>query len=715
DSGIKVGHAVRGIDETITVTNEDTKTRSALLDARLITGDAEHFDTLQTALKKQRTGHRKKAYVKAKLAERDTRHTRLGDTRYVLEPNIKDGKGGLRDYQTLFWIAAMLYDAPDPKRLQDLKILTKKERQRFEKAYDFLLTVRCHLHDIAGRGEERLHFDIQPALAERLGYTHRNNARAVERFMKHYFLVTRDIGDLTRILIAAIEDEEDRRAKIIPPRAKNFLGFEITNGRLNFTQSQNLNEHPVDILRFFRVAQSADLDLHPAALKTISRTIKLIDAKLCANPLANQIFIEILTDKGAAMTLRRMNESGVLGRFIPEFGRIIALMQFDRYHVFTVDEHILHAIQTLHDIENDTLKAAAPLACTLIKNIKHRRALFVAMLLHDICKGRENKKADHSQLGAELALKLCPRFGLNDEETRLVSWLVYDHLFMSETAFKRDLEDPKTLEDFLFRIHDTERLQLLTILTTADIMAVGPDCWSDWKAALLKDLYTMAEARLGGKQPQKTKTKRIEFKNEGDKNTHIEITQDAPRNATRIDIFTTDKSGLFAILCGALAACETSVIEARIETLPHGRIADSFLIQSLNGKPILKPHRLDQIRKSIEDALDGTHQPKPPAQSKTTKPKDRVFDSPPQILVNTAASNNFTLFEIYANDRPALLFTIANAFKRHNITIHSAKISTRGATAIDVFYVTDANGQKLTDESRITALKNEILKTLHND
>lgn len=719
DSNIKIGHAVRTIPQCLSVTSTDIKAQTTLLDARLIKGDNELFEELITKLDKHRKTGAQKSFVKAKLAERDERHKRLGDTRYVLEPNIKDGKGGLRDYQTLFWITHVIYNATTTQNLIDLKILTKKERDRVEKAYDFLLTTRCHLHDIAQRPEERLHFDIQHEIAQRLDYSHRNNARAVERFMKHYFHVTRDIGDLTRIIIAAIEEDEIQRSKLIQPKPKTYLGFEIQNNRLNFSDAHKLKDHPVDILRFFRVAQESEHDIHPRALQKITRNLSIIDSNLCNNPLANNIFLEILAGtKDAALTLRRMNESGVLERFIPEFRRIIALMQFDRYHIFTVDEHTLRAIDTLHAIENGNHKTAAPLASALIHDIKNRRALFVAMLLHDICKGREKKQKgqDHSTLGAELALKLCPRLGLTDAETRLVSWLIFDHLFMAEIAFKRDLDDPKTLNDFVFRIHDLERLKLLTILTTTDIMAVGPDRWTIWKDKLLNELYTQAENQMLGKAPRKAAPTKTTPKDWDGIETRIDITQDEEKNATTIQIFTKDRKTLFATLTGALSAAGTSIIEARIKTLKDGNIADTFTIQNLSGQPILKAHRHKDIQTTILKALNNEldiekllekHTKKP-------KPKDLVFDVPNMVRINNKASKNFTVLEINARDRHGLLYDIAKIFARHKLEIKSAKISTLGLKAVDVFYLSDKNEQKIMDARALKRLEDDLKSVIQD-
>ncbi|MFK7839058.1 MAG: [protein-PII] uridylyltransferase [Bdellovibrionales bacterium] len=708
DSKIKIGHAIRTIKECTTVAHEDAKVLSSLLDARLISGNKKLFEQFEIALEKSLKQKTKKTYVKGKLNERDIRHKRLGDSRYVLEPNIKDGKGGLRDYQTLFWISNVIYNANTPESLKNQKIIKSSEQTRIEKAHDFLLTVRCHLHDIAGRAEERIHFDIQPQIAERLNYQHRDNSKAVERFMKHYFLVSKDIGDLTRIIVAAIEESENRKSQIVKDKSKTLEGFDIVNNRLNFKRNQKLKDDPFQILRLFRLSQQHDLDLHPKALQKIRRNLKLIDKKLQNSKQANTLFLDILTDhKNAALTLSRMNEAGVLEKFIPELQKIKGLMQFDRYHVYTVDEHTLNAVRIMHKLEKGDLKQQAPLASKLIKTIDNRKTLYVAILLHDICKGREGKKKgeDHSTLGAELALKLAPRFTLSDKGTRLVSWLIFEHLFMSEIAFKRDLEDTKTLEDFLFRIHDLERLKLLTILTTCDIMAVGPERWTSWKDSLITELYTMAENRLSGKitTQQNNKLKVPELINPV---ADIEFTQNNKKNATDVKITTKDKAGLFTILSGALTASNVNVIEARIQTHNNEIAEDTFTIQNTSQQPVTKTHRLNDIKDAILKALKTPKDlNKDVAKTiKSPKTKELVFDVPHGVIINNNVSKDATYIEFYARDRQGLLFDVASIINNEGLMIKHAKIGTLGLKAIDVFYVTDKNNKKITNESQISKI-----------
>ena len=391
DLGLKVGHATRSVDETLRQAIGDITIRTSLLEARLVSGDQALFDDLEKRFESEVIEGSGIGFVDAKLAERDARHQRLGDSRYVLEPNIKEGKGGLRDLHGLAWIAKYLFRVRSLAELVDRGILSADEANRFHRAEIFLWTVRCHLHYLTGRPEERLTFDVQTQIGERMGYTDHAGTRGVERFMKHYFLIAKDVGDLTRIFIAALEADQKRKPvslwRRLLPGAKPIEGFKIDGGRLALLTDRAFEDDPVNLLRLFHVAETHRLDIHPRALRLVTQSLKLIDAKLRADPEANRLFLEILTSRiDPETSLRRLNEAGVFGRFIPDFGRVVAQMQYDMYHVYTVDEHTIFALAQLHKIEVGELKEELPLASSIIDNIASRRALYLAMLLHDIAK-----------------------------------------------------------------------------------------------------------------------------------------------------------------------------------------------------------------------------------------------------------------------------------------------------------------------------------------
>src|SRR5690349_1629511 len=517
DMGLKVGHATRSVDESIRQARGDMTIRTAILETRFLTGDQPLYNELVARFDKEVVQGTATEFVTAKLAEREERHKRAGQSRYLVEPNVKDGKGGLRDLHTLFWIAKYVYRVRSLHELVEKGVFTKAEYALFLRCGDFLWSVRCNLHFLTGRAEERLNFDVQNEMAMRLGYTYHPGLREVERFMKHYFLVAKDVGDLTAILCAALEEIH---AKIAPRLARAFVrltrrharpikgapGFVIDNGRLNVSSEKIFERDPVNLVRMFHIADREDLDFHPDALRLTRRSLSLIDAEIRDDKEANKLFLEILSSRNAPeIVLRKMNETGVLGRFVPEFGRVVAMMQFNLYHHYTVDEHLLRCIGVLSEIERGS-NPENGLANELMKGIKNRTILYVSLFLHDIAKGRPE---DHSIAGAKVARKLCPRFGLSAQETETVSWLIEYHLTMSTIAQSRDLSDRKTIEDFAAIVQNLERLKLLLILTTADIRAVGPGVWNGWKSQLLRSLYYETEPVLTGGFSEVDRGKRL--------------------------------------------------------------------------------------------------------------------------------------------------------------------------------------------------------------
>jgi len=654
DLGLKVGHATRSCEECIRQAKADVTIRTSLLESRFLWGDEALYAELRGRFFTDIAAGPPLAFVEAKLQESDDRHRRLGDSRYVVEPNVKDGKGGLRDLHTLFWIGKYVYRVEDVVRLVDRGVLTLAEARRFAKAQKLLWTIRCWLHYLAGRPEERLTFEMQPVIAERLGYTDHAGTVAVERFMKHYYLTAKDVGDLTRIFCAAIEAEHKRRRPWIRlPRLlteERFGDFRIAADRITVADDEAFARDPVNIVRMFREAQARDAMVHPQALRLITQNLHRIDAELRRDPEANRLFLEILAGcKDPAPILRRMSEAGVLGKFVPDFGRVIAQMQFDMYHLYTVDEHTLQCLSVLNAIESGDLKEVAPVATEVVHKLLSRRALYVAVFLHDIAKGRGG---DHSVLGERVARRLCPRLGMSEEETDTVAWLVRWHLLMSNTAFKRDVNDPKTVEDFIKVVQSPERLRLLLVLTVADIRGVGPHVWNGWKAQLLRDLYYRADEALAGDSVRRGTAARIEAAKlrladalpewradeieahlalgypaywlAFDPDTHarharlvrqatrdgahlaVDTRIDQGRAVTEVTVYATDHPGLFSRIAGAMAATGADVVDARIFTLSNGMALDSFLIQDDNGKAFDRPDRIAKLVSAIERALGGT-------------------------------------------------------------------------------------------------------------
>ncbi len=736
DLRLKVGHATRSLDECLRRARRDVTIRTALLEARRVAGDTALWGAFRRRFAADLRKGSGRRFVRDKLDERKRRHHRMGDSRYVLEPNIKEGKGGLRDLQTLFWIAKYLYRADDVAELVERGVLSAREFARFAKAQEFLWTVRCHLHYLSGRAEERLTFDVQPEIGRRMRYTNRAGASGVERFMKHYYLVAKDVGDLTRIFCAAIEAEHRPRSPfgLLRPglRRREVDGFVAEGGRLTVAADDAFATDPVEMIRLFHVADARGLDVHPRALRLITRHLKLIDAGVRENPEANRLFVEILTSRNDPETaLRRLNEAGVLGRFNADFGRVVAQMQHDMYHVYTVDEHTIRAIGVLARIERGELGDELPLATGIVHEVLSRRVLYLAVFLHDIAKGRGG---DHSETGAGIALDLCPRLGFTPEETETVAWLVRHHLLFSATSFTRDLNDPKTVSDFVAVVQSLERLRLLLVLTAADIRAVGPNVWNAWKGTLLRQLYTLAAEVISGGHAAEAKDRRVAAAkealraaladwSEGDIGRHLDrlyppywlsfdgeaharharlmrdaersgapITLDtrvAPRGAaTEITLFTPDHHGLFSKAAGAMALAGASIVSASIFTTADGMALDIFWVQDAGGGAPDAPEWRDKLRALVERALSGRIDPGAALAGRRSLPsRAAVFTVEPRVLIDNRASTRHTVIEVNGRDRPGLLYDVTRALADLSVPVVTAHVSTYGERAVDVFYV----------------------------
>jgi len=762
DLGFKVGHATRSLDDCMRLARADLTICTSLLEARWLCGDETLYQSFRRRFQSEVVRRKGAArFVEAKLAERAARHERHGGSRYSLEPNIKEGKGGLRDLHTLYWIAKFLYQVDDIAKLIEPGVFSRQEVRRFKKAEDYLWTLRCHLHYLSGRADERLTFDLQAALAPRMGYTQHAGTQAVERFMKHYFLVAKEVGSLTRIFCAALEAEHDRRSRFRLPRLtrrRSIDGFKVEGDRLCLKGPEVLAEKPIDMLRIFRVAQEHDMDIHPDALRWITQSLKYVGKDLRADPEANRLFLDMMTsEKDPETTLRRLNEAGVFGRFVPDFGRVVAQMQFNMYHHYTVDEHTLFAIGILHKIEQGALKDEAPIASEVVHKVVSRRVLYLAILLHDIAKGRGG---NHSQIGRRIANKLCPRLGLSDEETETVAWLVLHHLAMSEVAFKRDLADPQTINDFAALVQSPERLRLLLILTVADIRAVGPGVWNAWKAALLRDLYWRTEEVLSGAVAEESRKARVQEAKQKlsealsdwtkkDIKAHlargydpywlsvdhetqvrhanlvraaeaeqapltVDTRIDRYREITEVTVYAADHAGLFSRIAGAMAVVGASIDAARIFTLANGMALDTFFVRGAHGGPFDRPDHLARLSETIEKTLSGRLRPDQElARRKSTlSSRLRVFKVTPRVLVDNKASARATVIEVNCRDRPGLLYELTLALTRLQLMIHGARIATFGERAVDVFFVKDALGDKIEAPARLAKIRSRLLEVL---
>jgi [protein-PII] uridylyltransferase len=766
DTGLKVGHATRSVDECIRQAKADMTIRTAILEARFLLGDRTLFDELQTRFDNEVVRNTAAQFVTAKLAEREERLRRAGQSRYLVEPNVKDGKGGLRDLHTLFWIAKYVYRVREPDELLKRGVFDQQEYLLFRRCEDFLWSVRCHMHFVTGRAEERLSFDMQREIAVRLGYTEHPGLQDVERFMKHYFLIAKDVGDLTAILSAELEDSHAKSMPVLsrvmarfrPVKRKRIVesaDFIVDYNRITVANGSVFHHDPVNLIRIFYLAQKHNLAFHPDAMRAMTRSLKLIDGKLRANEEANALFLEILTSKNDPETvLRRMNESGVLGKFVRAFGKIVSMMQFNMYHHYTVDEHLLRCIGILNEIEHGG-GSDTSLANELIHKIQpaHRKVLYVALFLHDIAKGRPE---DHSIAGARVAKRFCPRFGFSASETELCAWLVTNHLVLSSVAQSRDLTDRKTIENFAAVVQSAERLKLLTILTTADIKAVGPGVWNGWKSQLVRTLYFETEPVLTGGFSEINRAQRValaqaEFREAmkdwpheeleayiakhypaywlkvdlphkleharfvrateaAHKNLATTVAFDSERAVIELTVLAPDHPWLLSIIAGACAMAGANIVDAQIYTTTDGRALDTISLSREFERDEDEERRASRIADSIEKALRGELR-LPDVVATRGAPKGRIkaFAVEPEVTINNQWSHRYTMVEVTGLDRTGLLYELTATLSKLNLNIASAHVATFGERVVDVFYVTDLMGAQITSPTRQAAIKRALI------
>ena len=758
DLHLKVGHSSRTIRDCLRLGKEDYTIRTAMLELRFLAGNQDLAHELRTRLHEELFHNTAREFTEAKLLERAERHTKQGGQRYVVEPNVKEGKGGLRDLQSLFWIAKYVHEVSDTADLVKKGVFTPEEFNQFDEAETFLHAVRNQLHLIAKRPMDQLTFDLQVEVAERLGFIDHTGRRAVEHFMQFYFLHATRVGELTRIFLTALEEQhvksEPALQRLFKRKRKTVAGFYVHRGRLNIDDPKTFLADKLNILRIFEEGLRTGHLIHPDVMRLISANLDLIDAEFRARPDAQKMFLDILLKHGnPERGLRRMNELGVLGTFIPEFQNIVAMMQFNMYHSYTVDEHTIQVVSNLAQIEREELIEALPVASGILKRGVNRKVLYVAMLLHDIGKGR---KEDHSIIGAQIARKVAPRLGLKPAECETVEWLVRYHLLMSDIAQKRDISDPRTVRDFAKAVKTRERLDLLTVLTVCDIRGVGPNVWNNWKAVLLRNLHAQtAKAMEHGLEAVNRETRESDAKKalrealkdwplaerraevarhygpywQGlptsvhivlaqllqdikDDEIKIDLKLDDDRDATRACFAMPDHPGIFSRLAGALALVGANVVDARTYTTKDGYANAAFWIQDADGHPYEKA-RLPRLQQMITKTLMGEVVARDALVSRDKiKKRESKFKVPTSIIFDNEGSEIFTIIEVDTRDRPGLLHDLTRAMASNHISIATAQIATYGAQVVDVFYVKDMFGMKIHSASKRASLEKKLREAM---
>ncbi len=754
DLHLKVGHSSRTVQDCLRLGRDDYTIRTALLEHRFLAGDESLAEELHNRLKTELFKGSAAEFIEAKLVERAERHRKQGGQRYMVEPNVKEGKGGLRDLQTLFWIGKYIHGVQDVSDLVGLGLFRQDEYDGFVAAESFLMAVRTHMHLVANRAMDQLTFDMQVEVAQRMKYSDRGGRRAVEHFMQDYFRHATQVGELTRIFLTALEAAHVKNAPSLATffrrRRKVASEYTIKHNRIAVTRQKSFLSDKLNLLRIFDEALRTGYLIHPDAMRLVSANLHLIDEDMRNSPEANRIFMDLLIKRGnPERALRRMNELGVLAAFIPEFAPVVVMMQFNMYHSYTVDEHTIQCLSILAQIERGELVEELPIASQVLKDGVNRKVLYAALLLHDIGKGRPE---DHSILGAKIARKVAPRLGLKSDEAETVEWLVRYHLLMSDMAQKRDISDPRTVRDYAKAVKTKKRLDLMTVLTVCDIRGVGPGVWNNWKAQLLRGLHRQTAAALehgleavnreaAEKEAKKalrialvswdTKQLRRETSRhygpywQGLPNdTHVvfadmlrdiaddeiltNLTPDEDRDATRVCFALSDHPGIFSRLAGALALVGANVVDARTYTSSDGYATAVFWVQDAEGHPY-ESARLPRLRTMIEKTLHGTVLPRKSLVDRDKmKKREKAFKVPTSITFDNEGSDIYTIIEVDTRDRPGLLYDLTRTLAEANVYIASAVIATYGEQVVDTFYVKDMFGLKFHAASKQKTLEAKL-------
>ena len=779
DLHIVLGHNIGTAKQLVQTACEDIPLATSLIDIRYLLGSEKIYqDFLKIRKEDMARLLPRQKFIDAKIQETKTRHQKHGASRYMLEPNIKEGRGGLRDLDLLHWLCGyrpdkgMIYDAGGLKEILGVRLY--HNYQRLEK---FLWDVRMAIHDVAGRKDENLILDIQPDIAARLGYRagQKKIEKTVERFMRHYFLNMRKVGFLSKTVTAAIEIEATEKIFAITDKAWADMESFKQKGRFLRVESEGqLTRDPLNMFRIIMVAAQNRLTLHPQTLILLTKYRRNIIAYRMDTE-ANRLFLQILTlKKGVAWAMRRLNETGILENFIPEFRNIIAQMQFNRYHYYTTDAHTIHALDVISHIEAAEFKAQLPLASRLAREKKYRRSLlYTAIFLHDIGKGSGR---DHSLVGEEIAYQLCPRLGFNPQQVEIIAWLVKHHLVMSNVAFKRDLYDYQTLIDFANLVGNVERLNLLLMLTVTDIRAVSHISWTNYKASLLRELYqktfdilddfkTPNAENYQGIYLERIIAKREKLRADFSKwdsgedylaglpanylhaHSHTEIIAHGRQverlesehkkwlvhllpeaDGVRIEFIAHWHKKSFTDFAAILAMVGCNTHRANLFRLGNIYVMASFhspdFSMSQGSQKYL--HKISENilgdneaayqnqMKEIDAKIEQKTVKRKKSSQKTKTHKMMAKDTRAQGTVNFYLNHSglYSLVEVHGLDRQGLLYELSNVLSQANLQIFATKIATFGEKVTDVFYVKDEFGLKLENNDQLEMIKQEMLAVL---
>ena len=745
DIGLAVGHSVRTLDECVEEASKDVTIQTNLLEARALIGNPALYKSFKLAIDQAMDPL---AFFKAKMHEQELRHKRFNDTAYNLEPNIKESPGGLRDLQNILWIARSQGLGDNWNALVRHDLITRAEMRQIRRHERHLQMLRTRLHYLANRREDRLIFDFQNDLAKQLGYSTNAKRRASEQLMHSYYRDAKFVSLINEILLLLLEKRLHPKEDVVTPINEHF---EARNGLLEAKSATLLQREPSTILESFLIlAQHPELTgMSANLLRTLLRVKKLVNTEFRSKAENKHLFLEILRQPSG---VTRLNRYGILGSYIPAFGRIIGQMQHDLFHVYTVDEHILNVLRNLRRFGVAQHSHEFPLCSKLFASFEKPELLYIAALFHDIAKGRGG---DHSTLGSSDARRFCKLHGLSKENSNLVAWLVESHLTMSSTAQKSDLSDTTVIDAFAQKMGSERRLTALYLLTVADIRGTSPKVWNAWKAKLLEGLYLAASNQLKGhnkdadnelidRQDQARKILSHYGLVESDYQalweklgrpyflrhhgqeiawhsrlllTHINTLEPIVRarlspggDGIQVLIYTLDRDDLFARICSFFERIDYTILEAKVHTTQHGYALDSFLVLDQSDKSVRYRDLLNYIEYELTKKLLSTDAPETPLQGRISR---QVKHMPIASSININPENNSKnhVLEIIAGDRPGLLSTLAHTFLQQGVHLQTAKINTLGKRAEDTFLISGKDGGVLNTDT-IVELRAALIKKL---
>jgi len=763
DLRLDVGYSVRTLSDCVEMAGGDLTVKTALLDARLLTGSAALYRDLKKLMVTQVLAKRSDAFIGAKLDELKKRREKYGSSVYILEPNIKEGEGCLRDLHTAMWAAKIKFKVDEPRELVIKGVLSEEELSIYYSSLNYLWRIRNELHYLAGRKNDQLTFEAQTSIARFFGYEDRGKTLAVEQFMQDFYLQANRVEHFSSLLITKCSPREDGTRKILGYFTRRPVGegFYVMKGELVVPDESLIAKDPVRLIRIFEYAQKQGVGIGLAVKGLIRENLDLVNDKFRRSKEANASFLSILqSEKGVAETLQQMHHLGFLNRFIPEFERIYCKVQHDVYHIYTVDTHTLFAVDEIAKLWHGEHRDTLPLLSQLSLEVDKRWLLLLAVLFHDIGKGGGG---GHAEVGAELSRTIARRMGLSKEDAGRLEFLVRNHLLLAHIAQRRDLHDERMIIQFARQMEKSENLKMLYLLTYADIKAVGPDVWTDWKGLLLQELYEKAfqvlergDFKLEASSDRVRRVKRavLELLSDDypaqlvkdelkalatrhllsytpeviaghvrtllslpDQLLVLKLSHETEKGYTNCTICTYDISGLFSMITGVMAANGMNILGAQIHTNTNEKVLDVLQVNSPQGFVITEESRWARFEADLRQVLEGkvrvselvAKRHRPSILSEKAK-----MTVPARVEIDNEVSSDYTVIDIYANDQVGLLYSITSTLTRLGLYIGVSKISTKVDQVADVFYVKDIFGHKLSDPGKLEEIRKELLAAVES-